>query len=145
MSCTTTDAITNSAQAMVAFVREFAKRDPIYAKGHEKIRIADARRLIADHDELAALPASAIPSPLTATMVRGLPGGGMDDSTFAAVETALDAAWAPSTSEERWLTLPERVAALGAGRSKMLAMLRECAEGHALHNDLLDLIAQMEA
>jgi len=49
---------------------------------------------------------------LVATMTRGLPDGRMDDSTFEDVETALDRADAPCMDGDRWLTLPERIAAI---------------------------------
>lgn len=50
---------------------------------------------------------------LTFTMMRALPGGDMDDSTFDQVETALDRCRAPCTAADgRYLTLPERVLAL---------------------------------
>lgn len=85
-----------------------------------------------------------MPAPLTATMTRSLPGGVIDDTTFSAIEDALDQAGAPMTEDKRWLTLPERVAGLAAEHAAMLAMLRQCAEGHAQHGDLLDLIAKVE-
>ena len=49
---------------------------------------------------------------LVATMTRALPDGKMDDSTFEQIETALDHADAPCMEDNRWLTLPERIAAL---------------------------------
>jgi hypothetical protein len=50
---------------------------------------------------------------LVPTMARGLPGGVMDESTYQAIEDALDRVSAPCTaSDGRWLTLPERVLAL---------------------------------
>lgn len=53
---------------------------------------------------------------LVPTMQRALPGGAIDDSTFDAIETALDRVDAPCRSPDgtRWLTLPERVLALAA-------------------------------
>lgn len=35
------------APELLAFVKDFAGRDPVFAKGHEKQRIADARALVA--------------------------------------------------------------------------------------------------
>lgn len=67
-------------------------------------------------DKLRAALAGDPVERLSADMLRSLPGGQMDDSTFEAVETALDQAAAPMREGEagRWLTLPERVAALAA-------------------------------
>jgi hypothetical protein len=49
---------------------------------------------------------------LTADFTRSLPGGKMDDSTYEAIESALDKADAPmQTTDGRWLSLAERVAA----------------------------------
>lgn len=50
--------------------------------------------------------------PAAADFARALPGGQMDDSTFEAIEDALDRADTPSMIDGRWLTLPERIAAL---------------------------------
>ena len=49
--------------------------------------------------------------------LRSLPGGSLDDSTFQAIEDALDRADAPCRADGdkgRWLTLTERIAALAA-------------------------------
>lgn len=54
---------------------------------------------------------------LVPTMTRALPDGTMDDSTFEQIETALDHADAPCMEGNRWLTLPERIAALAAPSS----------------------------
>ncbi len=52
---------------------------------------------------------------LKADFTKAFPGGTMDDSTFEAVEHALDLAGAETRAEDgRWLTLPERVASLAA-------------------------------
>ena len=53
------------------------------------------------------------PVGLKADFTKALPGGALDDTTFGAVEDALDRADAPMQAENgRWLTLPERIAAL---------------------------------
>ncbi len=49
---------------------------------------------------------------LVADMTRVLPGGGKDDSSFSAIEDALDMADAPMIIDGKWLTLVERIAAL---------------------------------
>jgi len=56
---------------------------------------------------------------LTADFTRALPGGKLDDSEYEQIEFALDMADAPIQAEGgRWLTLAERVAALGARLAK---------------------------
>jgi len=65
-------------------------------------------RVFPSADRLEAFHAK----PLVADMTRALPGGTMDDSTFEAIEEALDRADAPSMDGSRWLTLPERISAL---------------------------------
>jgi len=50
--------------------------------------------------------------PLEMTCAKLLPGGALDDCTFSQIEDALDKAEAPMTNAGRWLTLPERIAAL---------------------------------
>jgi hypothetical protein len=64
-----------------------------------------------------ALAALSTPSPeraeLTADFAKAFPGGAVDNSTFEAIESALDKADAPCQGPDgRWLTLPERIAAL---------------------------------
>lgn len=49
---------------------------------------------------------------LATDMLRALPGGKMDDSTYEAIEEALDIAGAPCTDGGVWLNLVERVRAL---------------------------------
>jgi hypothetical protein len=53
---------------------------------------------------------------LTATCQKLLPGGIIDDATYAEIEDALDRAEAPSIVGGRWLKLHERIAALAAER-----------------------------
>jgi hypothetical protein len=53
---------------------------------------------------------------LTATCQKLLPGGIIDDATYAEIEDALDRADAPATVGGRWLKLHERIAALTAER-----------------------------
>jgi hypothetical protein len=53
---------------------------------------------------------------LTATCQKLLPGGIIDDATYAEIEDALDRADAPATVGGRWLKLHERIAALSAER-----------------------------
>lgn len=50
---------------------------------------------------------------LTADFARALPGGKLDDATYETIESALDRAGATIQDGPRWLTLPERVDALG--------------------------------
>lgn len=50
---------------------------------------------------------------LTADFTRALPGGKLDDATYEAIESALDRAGATIQDGPRWLTLAERVDALG--------------------------------
>ncbi len=50
---------------------------------------------------------------LSVGFARALPGGIVDNSTFEAIETALDLADAPSF-DGKWLTLPERIERLAA-------------------------------
>lgn len=62
------------------------------------------------------------PSPeraeLTADFAKAFPGGAVDDSTFEAIESALDKADAPCQGPDgRWLTLPERIKALAPPRA----------------------------
>jgi hypothetical protein len=51
--------------------------------------------------------------PLTAEMTRGLPDGKMDDSTYEQIEVALDRVCAPCKMGTKWLTLAQRIDALG--------------------------------
>lgn len=56
--------------------------------------------------------------PLTFDFVRKLPGGVLDDATYAEIETELDKANVECTAPDgRWLSLSERVAIL-AGLAK---------------------------
>lgn len=67
-----------------------------------------ARAIMAAHAE----GVSASPPPLTPDFAQSLPGGKMDNATYAAIEDALDKIDAPMQSESgAWLTLPERIAA----------------------------------
>jgi len=50
---------------------------------------------------------------LKMTCARLLPGGKMDDSTYEQIEDALDKIEAPMTEGGRWLTLVERILAIG--------------------------------
>lgn len=63
-------------------------------------------------------------------IARSLPGGVIDYATFEAIEEALDRANAPMTEGERFLTLKERIDALGAQRSEAIDVLSEL-----LHED----------
>lgn len=54
------------------------------------------------------------PLELDLNIARGFPDGTLDQSTFDAIETALDKADAPCRDGGRWLTLPERIASLHA-------------------------------
>lgn len=55
------------------------------------------------------------PVGLKADFTKALPGGALDDTTFEAVEEALDRADAPMRGENgRWLKITERIAALAA-------------------------------
>ena len=53
------------------------------------------------------------PGDLHADFTRALPGGKLDDATYEAIESALDRAGATIQDGPRWLTLAERVDALG--------------------------------
>lgn len=55
---------------------------------------------------------------LKADFTKALPGGALDDATYEAIETALDKAEATIHAGGRWLTLPDRVAALAAAREE---------------------------
>lgn len=67
-----------------------------------------------DHHVTEADPVLNLPA---ADFCRSFPGGTLDDSTYSDIETALDRAEAPYTDAAgKWLTLPERVAALAAGK-----------------------------
>lgn len=62
---------------------------------------------------LSRLPVAAGGGELQADFTRSLPGGKLDDSTYEAIEEALDKADATVRGTDgRWLTLPERVTAL---------------------------------
>lgn len=61
---------------------------------------------------------------LTADFTRSLPGGKLDDSTYEAIESALDKADAPMHGDDgRWLSLAERVAAVDAAYGRMIIAL----------------------
>lgn len=51
---------------------------------------------------------------LTSDFAKALPGGPLDDSTYSAIEDALDAIDAPMTEGSRYMTLVERIMALRA-------------------------------
>jgi hypothetical protein len=65
---------------------------------------------------------------LTATCQKLLPGGIIDDATYAEIEDALDRADAPATVGGRWLKLHERIAALTAERPAASAEPQSQAE-----------------
>jgi hypothetical protein len=65
---------------------------------------------------------------LTATCQKLLPGGVVDDATYAEIEDALDRADAPATVGGRWLKLHERIAALTAERPAASAEPQSQAE-----------------
>lgn len=69
-----------------------------------------------------AASAEPVACELTADFTKKLPGGVLDDSTFEQIETALDQADAPCREGSRWLTLPERIAALGQARRRFEQM-----------------------
>lgn len=99
-----------------------------------------------DADAILKALATSSPSPaqggdteLKPDFLRSLPGGSLDDSTFQAIEDALDRAEAPCRADGdkgRWLTLPERIAALSAspqpeaGEAR-IDYLRKSRDGHA--------------
>lgn len=62
---------------------------------------------------LFTTPHIAAPAELKADMTKVLPGGKLDDSTYSQIEDALDKIEAPMKDGTRWLTLPERIAAIG--------------------------------
>ncbi len=73
--------------------------------------VALTKRCIAQGlDEIPIPAADALA--LKPDMLRALPGGKIDDSTYEAIEGALDRIEAPLTDGKRWLTLPERIDAL---------------------------------
>jgi hypothetical protein len=79
--------------------------------------------------EVAALRAEPQTAPeLTATCQKLLPGGIIDDATYAEIEDALDRADAPATVGGRWLKLHERIAALTAERPAASAEPQSQAE-----------------
>ena len=49
---------------------------------------------------------------LKADCLRLLPRGKLDDSTYEAIEEALDKIEAPMTADGKWLTLVERILAI---------------------------------
>jgi hypothetical protein len=71
---------------------------------------------------------------LTADFTRSLPGGKLDDSEYEAVESALDKAEATMLNDSRWLTLAERVDALGAEKVALLTALKACRTNIAGYN-----------
>lgn len=76
--------------------------------GYEK-GLADGRALTTPSAKLAEVERGI---ELATDMLRALPGGKMDDSTYEAIEEALDIAGAPCTDGGVWLNLVERVRAL---------------------------------
>jgi hypothetical protein len=82
---------------------------------------------------------------LTATCQKLLPGGIIDDATYAEIEDALDRADAPATVGGRWLKLHERIAALTAERPAASAEPQSQADSSpqsAPSDDLEDLVAR---
>lgn len=75
---------------------------------HDMFTVGDLRRAARLRQALI----NARQTDLTCEMTKSLPGGQLDDTTFEAIETALDKVGAPLTADARWLTLPERVEAL---------------------------------
>lgn len=68
---------------------------------------------------------------LTADFLRGLPGGGLDDSEYQAIEDALDRLEAPCQAENgRWLKLHERVSALSPPSSATDSPLNPSETNH---------------
>ncbi|EWY35810.1 hypothetical protein N825_34175 [Skermanella stibiiresistens SB22] len=62
--------------------------------------------------------------PLSADCAKLLPGGKLDDTAYQALEDALDRALAPMCGPDgRWLTLAERVAALGKALAEADALI----------------------
>lgn len=62
---------------------------------------------------------------LTADFARALPGGKLDDSTYEAIESALDKAGAPcQASDGRWLNLPERIDRQARDRQALMDALK---------------------
>lgn len=82
--------------------------------------------LRAEIERLSTLPQTA--PELTATCQKLLPGGIIDDATYAEIEDALDRADAPATVGGRWLKLHERIAALTAERPAASAEPQSQAE-----------------
>lgn len=72
---------------------------------------------------------------LTADFTRSLPGGKLDDSTYEAIESALDRSGSPIKDGPRWLTLPERVDALFAEHEALITALRFYATAEAYEVD----------
>jgi hypothetical protein len=76
---------------------------------------------------------------LRADFTKALPGGAIDDSTFEAVEEALDRAEAPARGEDgHWLTLPERVASLAGEIEHLRAVNKVLPEALAALKSLED-------
>lgn len=74
-------------------------------------------RIVRLEEALAAPTPMGGDDELKPDFLRSLPGGSLDDSTFQAIEDALDRADAPCRADGdkgRWLTLTERIAALAA-------------------------------
>lgn len=106
-------ALVKAAALIVAEIERIGSALNIEGQASESF--ADLVEHYQENGGLVELGSVQAPEPeLTADFTRVLPGGVMDDSTFSAVETALDRAEAPSTEGDRWLTLVERVEALAA-------------------------------
>lgn len=88
------------------------------ADGYAGCNFKRTDRLDACHEAGGCLAPRSEQPELSADFVRALPGGKWDDSAYEAVEEALDRAEAPIQVGGKWLTLPERVAALAEARSE---------------------------
>ena len=76
--------------------------------------------IIAFPEKLVSEERARIAASLTRTMQQSLPGGRLDDSSYENVERALDEAGAPLRQGERWLSLHERITALGVMKKRAL-------------------------
>jgi hypothetical protein len=81
---------------------------------------------------------------LTATCQKLLPGGIVDDATYAEIEDALDRAEAPSIVGGRWLKLHERIAALTAERTAASAEPQSQAVSAPLASNASDPLETLE-
>jgi hypothetical protein len=110
----------SAAEASALYVLVNAARRHMATVGFEgsRARLEQEDRIATEDALRAAVQAALLsPPPLTADFTRSMPGGRLDDSTYEAIEEALDRADAPCRDGARWLTLAERVARLAdAGR-----------------------------